>query len=119
MAYARATYGEDLCMKEPERTNEVTGQYVAACKEVAAACGGIPVVDLWTVLQSKPNWQAMLTDGLHLAPAGNAVLHGELTALLQGSGEWSPPLVQERMPWDFPEHINIDGENPERALQGL
>ncbi|CAI5476660.1 unnamed protein product [Closterium sp. Yama58-4] len=116
MEFAKAMYGEQ-CMKEPERTNEVTGKYAAAVREVAEACGSVPVIDLWTVLQQQPNWQALLSDGLHLAPAGNKVLFEQLSSLLQSSADWTPPLVQESMPWDFPEHINIDGENPGNAFK--
>ncbi|CAI6008029.1 unnamed protein product [Closterium sp. NIES-65] len=112
----REMYGEQ-CMKEPERTNEFTGKYAGAVREVAEACGGVPVIDLWTVLQQQPTWQALLSDGLHLAPGGNKVLFEQLSSLLQSSADWTPPLVQESMPWDFPEHINIDGENPGNAFK--
>ncbi|CAI7924608.1 unnamed protein product, partial [Closterium sp. NIES-54] len=59
MEFAKAMYGEQ-CMKEPERTNEVTGKYAAAVGEVAEACGGVPVIDLWTVLQQQPTWHSLL-----------------------------------------------------------
>ncbi|GJP35976.1 hypothetical protein CLOM_g20517 [Closterium sp. NIES-68] len=118
LEFAKATYG-DKCMKEPERTNEVTGKYAGAVREVAEACGGVPVIDLWTVLQQQPHWQSLLSDGLHLAPGGNKVLFEQLSALLQSSADWTPPLVQETMPWDFPEHIDIDGENPGKAFKDL
>ncbi|CAI5509960.1 unnamed protein product [Closterium sp. Naga37s-1] len=102
----------EQCLK-----NVVTGKYAAAVGEVAEACGGVPVIDLWTVLQQQPTWHSLLSDGLHLAPGGNKVLFEQLSSLLQSSADWTPPLVQESMPWDFPEHINIDGENPGNAFK--
>ncbi|CAI5460988.1 unnamed protein product [Closterium sp. Yama58-4] len=55
MEFAKATYGEQ-CMKEPERTNEVTGKYAAAVKEVAEACGGVPAARyLVSAAMSTPN----------------------------------------------------------------
>ncbi|CAI5966714.1 unnamed protein product [Closterium sp. NIES-64] len=113
----RMEFAKNVLANTATRTNEFTGKYAGAVREVAEACGGVPVIDLWTVLQQQPTWQALLSDGLHLAPGGNKVLFEQLSSLLQSSADWTPPLVQESMPWDFPEHINIDGENPGNAFK--
>lgn len=54
----------------PERSLEMAGKYAAAAKEVASK-RSLPALDLWTKLQAIPDWQSLLTDGLHFAPEGN------------------------------------------------
>eukprot|EP00850_Spirogloea_muscicola_P011223 SM000069S20660 [mRNA] locus=s69:5956:9394:+ [translate_table: standard] len=115
--YARQKYGH-LASGIAERTNDVTGDYASTCQEVALEMG-LPAVDLWTRIQEQENWwTTCLSDGLHLAPAGNQVL---LIALLQTIAEqnWQPSLVQANLPFDFPEHGEIDSENPSRTFKGL
>eukprot|EP00897_Mesotaenium_endlicherianum_P000265 jgi/Mesen1/10239/ME000774S09574 len=112
-AYARAVYG-DAAVGEPERTNEVTGQYAQACREVAADAG-VPVVDIWSVMQSKPDWERLLSDGLHFNVGGNQVLYEEVLDAIRDSG-WFPSLVQSDMPWDLPEHGAIDEKDPEKSF---
>eukprot|EP00850_Spirogloea_muscicola_P007289 SM000036S13333 [mRNA] locus=s36:676647:680429:- [translate_table: standard] len=116
-AYARQKYGH-LASGIAERTNDVTGDYASACQEVALEMG-LPAVDLWTRIQEQENWwTTCLSDGLHLAPAGNQVL---FIALLQTIAEqnWQPSLVQANLPFDFPEHGDIDSENPSRTFKKL
>ncbi|KAJ9450903.1 GDSL esterase/lipase [Diplonema papillatum] len=52
-----------------ERTNATVKQYAAA---VLAAAGrlSLPAVDLWAAASGRAGWEAMLSDGLHLAPSG-------------------------------------------------
>eukprot|EP00249_Psilotum_nudum_P011464 c23192_g1_i2 orf=284-958(+) len=53
--FARQKYGvkaEEL----PSRTNETTGLYAKACIDVADE-SGVAVIDLWSIIQSKPGWQ--------------------------------------------------------------
>lgn len=58
----------------PERTNEFTGQYAAAVRQLAGSLG-LPVLDLWTELQQHAGWQTKyLEDGLHFTAAGNAAV---------------------------------------------
>ena len=47
------------------------GKYAAACRALGGELG-VPVLDLWTQLQTAPHWSTYLADGLHLSPAGNA-----------------------------------------------
>jgi lysophospholipase L1-like esterase len=44
---------------------------------------GVPVVDLYSRLQSVPGWQtALLKDGLHFTPDGSRAVWQELQAVL-------------------------------------
>lgn len=52
------------------------------------------------------------SDGLHLTPEGNALVHKEVVQALRGAG-----LKPEDMPHDFPHHSKIDGIHPEKAFQ--
>jgi hypothetical protein len=40
-------WGINEFSEQPDRLNAVTGQYAAACRQVAAS-EGVPVLDLWT-----------------------------------------------------------------------
>ncbi|KAJ0048910.1 hypothetical protein Pint_15456 [Pistacia integerrima] len=109
--YAHSIYGEKA-MKEPERTNEVAGVYARQCVELAKDLG-IPAIDLWSKMQETEGWQKkFLSDGLHLTPEGNAVVHQEVVRVLKEA--WFSP---EQMPYDFPHHSVIDGKHPEKAFQ--
>ncbi|XP_052178835.1 GDSL esterase/lipase At5g62930 [Diospyros lotus] len=111
MAYARSLYGEKA-MELPERTNEVTGVYAQQCVELAKELG-IPSINLWSKMQETEGWQKkFLSDGLHLTPEGNAVVHREVARVFGEAG-----LAAAEMPYDFPHHSQIDGKNPERAFQ--
>ncbi|CAH9104381.1 unnamed protein product [Cuscuta europaea] len=110
-AYARYVYG-DKAMKSPERTNLVTGEYAKQCLDLAVELG-LPSIDLWSKMQETMGWQKIfLSDGLHLTPEGNAVVHGEVVRVL--SEVW---FSAEQLPYDFPHHSQIDGKNPEKAFQ--
>ena len=52
------------------------------------------------------------SDGLHLTPKGNALVHEEVVKTLRGAG-----LRAQDMPHDFPHHSKIDGVCPEKAFQ--
>lgn len=111
MAYARSLYGEKA-MELPERTNEVTGEYAQQCVELAKELG-IPSINLWSKMQETEGWQKkFLSDGLHLTPEGNAVVHREVARVFDEAG-----LVAAEMPYDFPHHSQIDEKNPEKAFQ--
>ncbi|XP_059657891.1 GDSL esterase/lipase At5g62930 [Cornus florida] len=111
MAYARSLYGEKA-MTLPERTNEVAGLYAKQCVELAKELG-VPSINLWSKMQETEDWQRkFLSDGLHLTPEGNAVVHQEVVRVF--SEAW---LSASEMPYDFPHHSEIDGKNPEKAFQ--
>uniref|UniRef100_A0A453QFL6 SGNH hydrolase-type esterase domain-containing protein n=1 Tax=Aegilops tauschii subsp. strangulata TaxID=200361 RepID=A0A453QFL6_AEGTS len=109
--YARSQYGEDA-RRLPERTNEMAGVYAGQCIELAKEMD-VQCVDLWSKMQATEGWQKLyLSDGLHLTPEGNALVHKEVVQTLRGAG-----LKAEDMPHDFPHHSKIDGVHPERAFQ--
>lgn len=109
MEYARSVYG-DKAMKDPERTDEVTGNYANQCVALAKELG-VPFVNLWSKMQESEGWQKYLSDGLHLTQEGNAVVHKEVVQVFNQAGLSAPD-----MPYDFPHHSKIDPKNPEKAF---
>lgn len=108
--YARSLYGEKA-MKLPERTNEMARVYARQCIQVAEDLG-LPSIDLWSKMQETEGWQKkFLSDGLHLTQEGNAVVHREVVRVF--SEAW---LRADEMPYDFPHHSVIDGNDPEKAF---
>ena len=75
---------------EGERTDAAVAAYAGACVEVAEGLG-LKVVPLRDVMRRDPSWRRFLSDGLHLTPAGNAVVHSELSRVLAEAGVGSPP----------------------------
>lgn len=69
-----------------DRRLEVTQGYANVVKEVGQAMH-IPVVDIFSALQAVPDWRqtAMTKDGLHLAPAGQEVVHAAVRAALKAN----------------------------------
>ncbi|KAG6384052.1 hypothetical protein SASPL_156152 [Salvia splendens] len=106
--YARSMYG-DKASKVADRTNEVTGTYAEQCVAIAKELG-LPSINLWSKMQETNGWQrTFLSDGLHLTPKGNAVVFGELVKILDEAGF-------SDLPYDFPQHSEIDEENPARSF---
>lgn len=68
---------------KPDRTHAVMGRYATA----AAALGkrlGLPVLDLYHLLQQGPDWgPRLLSDGLHLSPAGQEAVGRLVIELLE------------------------------------
>uniref|UniRef100_A0ACD5XWP3 Uncharacterized protein n=1 Tax=Avena sativa TaxID=4498 RepID=A0ACD5XWP3_AVESA len=109
--FARSLYGKDA-RRLPERTNEMAGVYAAQCIELAKEMG-VHCVDIWSKMQTAEGWQKLyLSDGLHLTPEGNALVHKHVVETLRGAG-----LRAEDMPHDFPHHSKIDGICPEKAFR--
>jgi len=50
---------KENAVTEFERVNENTARYAEACKDVARQLG-VPVVDLFTKIQQRPNWEGLL-----------------------------------------------------------
>ena len=89
--------------------NEVTGQYAAACRQVAKECG-VSIVDLYLKLQEDDDWTRYFIDGLHFATSGAKAV-GELV--------W-PEIdarVQHLPPTIYPAWEEIDHEKPENTFQ--
>ncbi|KAH0457920.1 hypothetical protein IEQ34_013235 [Dendrobium chrysotoxum] len=111
--YARSLYG-DKARKLPERTNEMTGVYANKCIELAQELN-LPYIDLWSHMQETVGWQKkFLSDGLHLTPEGNAVVHTEVVRVLHNAG-----LRPEDLPYDFPHHSQIDGKDFDKAFKPM
>ncbi|CAH9113709.1 unnamed protein product [Cuscuta europaea] len=95
----------------PERTNEAAGAYAKACIDVASELG-VPSVDLWTKVQQVSDWKkTCLSDGLHLARAGNGIVFGEVVDVLKKQGRNA-----ESLPSDFPIIDNIDPNDPLKSF---
>jgi isoamyl acetate esterase len=71
-----------------------------------ATAAGLPVVDLWTRLQAIENWPLLLSDGLHLSPAGNQAVFTEVKRVLMAE---LPLIAPELLPLDMPWHDRIQG----------
>lgn len=101
----------DKAMKDPERTNEVTGYYANHCVALAKELG-ISFIHLWSKMQGIDGWQKKyLSDGLHLTPEGNAFVHKEVVQVFIQEGLSAPD-----MSYDFPHHSQVDSENPKKAF---
>ncbi|GER38513.1 GDSL esterase/lipase At5g62930 [Striga asiatica] len=106
--FARSLYG-DKASEVHDRTNEVTGKYANKCVDLANELG-LPSVNLWSKMQEIDGWEKkFLSDGLHLTPEGNAVVFREVRKIFDEAGFSS-------LPYDFPPHSEIDGENPEKTF---
>ncbi|KAL6493536.1 hypothetical protein OROGR_032315 [Orobanche gracilis] len=106
--YARFLYGNNAS-KVPDRTNEVAGAYATECVNLAEELG-LPSINLWSKMQETEGWQKkFLSDGLHLTPEGNAVVFEQVIKIFNEAGF-------SDLPYDFPSHSEIDGENPEKTF---
>ena len=73
----------------------------------------VPVVDLWTQLQKQSQWQAFLSDGLHLSDAGNAAVFEQLRDCIETV---FPTLHPDVLPLDMPLHGDLTAENYKDVL---
>ncbi|KAL6524476.1 hypothetical protein OROHE_016147 [Orobanche hederae] len=106
--FARIIYGNNASMV-PDRTNEVAGAYAKECVNLAEELG-LPSINLWSKMQETEGWQKkFLSDGLHLTPEGNAVVFEQVIKIFNEAGF-------SDLPYDFPSHSEIDGENPEKTF---
>ncbi|KAJ5045372.1 hypothetical protein NUH16_002189 [Penicillium rubens] len=100
----------------PSRTASFTKSYALAACEVGASLN-VPVVDLWSAFMKITGWKegdpligardvprndklaSLLTDGLHLTPAGNRIVYDEIMKVVQAN--W-PDQTPETLPMVFP-----------------
>lgn len=95
---------EPLPRSRLDRTLANTGLYAAEARRVAAA-SGVPVLDLYRVVQEHPGWEReLLSDGLHFTPAGQHVVFDALIEVLH---EEVPELYPDALPWDTPPHSEL------------
>lgn len=104
-------------LPDPDRTNDYTGKYAAACRDLGKHLKA-PVVDLWTRLQETAGWEELyLMDGLHLSPAGNQQVY---KLLLETLLEAYPALSPERLRPLFPLYDNLrDLKDSQKALAAV
>ncbi|KAL3521207.1 hypothetical protein ACH5RR_019356 [Cinchona calisaya] len=89
------------------RTNDLCRRYSEACIELCQEMG-IKVVDLWTAIQKREDWQnACFTDGIHLSAEGSKIVVEEILKLLK-EAEWMPSLHWKSMPTEFAEDSPYD-----------
>ncbi|KAJ5964833.1 Esterase SGNH hydrolase-type subgroup [Penicillium vulpinum] len=100
----------------PSRTARHTKLYAAAASEVGASLN-IPVVDLWSTFMKVAGWKegepligardvpsneklaSLLTDGLHLTPAGYRIVYDEVMKVIEAN--W-PDQTPAALPEVFP-----------------
>jgi lysophospholipase L1-like esterase len=99
-----------------ERTRQRTRQYADACLGVGAELG-CPVVDAFAgFLEASPEaWHTHLLcdDGLHFAPGGDEALFTLVAAAVERA---FPELAVQTLPYDAPEHFDIDRSDPARSF---
>lgn len=78
-----------------------------------ASAAEVPVADLWTQLQKKNNWEALLSDGLHLSPLGNQAVFAEVKRVLIAE---LPSIAPELLPLDLPLHGDLTHETAADVL---
>lgn len=96
------------------RTLEVTRAYAAAAGRAAAAIGARFLDTFSKMLAcSEEEWQAMLSDGLHLSSKGNRFV-GQAVLELLAAGV--PPVTPESLAWDLPGWRDLDRDDPSASL---
>ncbi|CAI9091700.1 OLC1v1026792C1 [Oldenlandia corymbosa var. corymbosa] len=94
-------------LSELVRTNDLCRRYSEACIELCQDMD-IKVVDLWTAMQKREDWQnACFTDGIHLSAEGSIIVVEEILKVLK-EAEWSPSLHWKSMPTEFAEDSPYD-----------
>ncbi|KAL3150638.1 hypothetical protein ABBQ32_000440 [Trebouxia sp. C0010 RCD-2024] len=98
-----------------ERNNEYTQRYAAAVVQLGQELK-LPAVDLWSSMQAQPDWQSsFLCDGLHLTSAGNSFVYDQLQSAIDQA---YPYLSTNKMPFDFPDHTEVNAEDPAASFIG-
>ncbi|EEP75918.1 predicted protein [Uncinocarpus reesii 1704] len=100
----------------PMRSAENTKLYADACREVGRSLG-IPLVDIWTAFMKEAGWvegeplagskkaqpnqklAALLSDGLHLSPAGYKIMYQKTMEVIRAK---YPEEAPENLPMLFP-----------------
>ncbi|WEW57814.1 hypothetical protein PRK78_003281 [Emydomyces testavorans] len=114
--YQLSSLDREKGFDSPSRTAKNTKVYADACREVGNSLS-IPVVDIWFAFMREAGWKegeplagskdvpaneklaALLSDGLHLSPAGYKVMHGEVMKVIRAS---YPDDAPEKLPVLFP-----------------
>ena len=100
----RAWLAAKPVLSEMNLSNDHTRLYSEALSTLAKELGLGGFVELHSSFQQEENWPALLSDGLHFSPEGNAVLGKKLIAML----DTILPSVDPAYPlWDA-----VDPKNP-------
>ncbi|KAJ5295371.1 hypothetical protein PENANT_c001G06213 [Penicillium antarcticum] len=104
----------------PSRTASGARQYADAAREVGAELN-VPVADLWSAFMKAAGWKegqalvgsrdapnsetlsGLLTDGLHLAPAGYRIVYDEVMKVIETN--W-PDQMPDNLPMVFPSWVD-------------
>lgn len=120
----------------PDRSVDSAGRYSQAVRDAVAAVNGtdgaprLLCLDAYALMLSyessasasssspavqviAPSWHALLSDGLHLSPTGNAVLVDALAAVLQAQ---APSVSPAALTLDFPVWREVGNDTAVAAL---
>lgn len=101
----QATLSELSCRLD--RTNELCGRYSKACVDLCKEMN-IEVIDLWTALQKRQDWQDVcFTDGVHLSAEGSKMVVQEILKVVK-EAKWEPSLHWKSMRTEFSEDSPYD-----------
>jgi lysophospholipase L1-like esterase len=129
LAFQIQKYG-DKATGVLERTNENTGLYARACREVATR-EGLPCLDLYTSMQKADpdNWARFLSDGLHFSPQGHEFVGAAVLEAINShfsdlavtadpcTGQWGNSASEcQGLKHQGPYHDQIDYKNPDKAF---
>lgn len=90
-----------------ERTNGLLQRYAEACVRLCNDMG-VKVVDLFSAVQKKENWQSVcFTDGIHFSREGSIIVVEEILKVLR-TAEWEPSLHWKSLPTEFSEDSPYD-----------
>lgn len=75
------------------------------------------MLNLWEGFQGVEGWATeLLSDGLHLTPAGQRTLWAQLRTLLESDARLAG-VLPAALPLDFPLHRDIDPANPAASVK--
>lgn len=104
----------------PDRTAPNTASYAKACRDVASTMG-LPCIDLHSILLALPDYNELLSDGLHLNDAGNKLVVDELITCVAKNfphlATKAPEVpkgeteVVNPLPRHLPSHMDVTAEN--------
>jgi lysophospholipase L1-like esterase len=129
LAFQIQKYG-DKATGVLERTNENTGLYAQACRDVAMQ-EGLPCLDLYTNMQAADpeHWARFLNDGLHFSPQGHEFVGAAVLEAIHShfpdlavtadprTGQWGNSASQcQGLQHQGPYHDQIDYKNPDKAF---
>lgn len=135
----RKRYGSDVAIvlltpppcntsKWPSRLPENTASYAKTCRDVAGAVG-LPCIDLHSLFLAQPDYNELLSDGLHLSDAGNKLVADELVSCVAKHfphlASKAPEMPEGKtgdpnpLPPHLPHHDDVTGQNQTTIFQSV